>query len=123
MRDGNRMADEEVSGDGEVRRVFDALDALAAMDDPKARARAISAFLREQQPRLRKLSELRRDYVKEQRAQKVPRRVIATDIGVSPSTVQDIEAGYSGSGRTRTPSGKGKRRARGSDDGGDGDGE
>ncbi|MEU9794637.1 hypothetical protein AB0E27_29160 [Streptomyces sparsogenes] len=90
------------------------LDALEAIEDPKARAHATSAFLREQQPRLRRLSRLRRDYVLDQRRRKVPRKKIADDIGVSPSTVQDIELGYTGSGRNRTPAGKGKR---GSDDG------
>ncbi|MDH6489610.1 helix-turn-helix domain-containing protein [Streptomyces sp. SAI-127] len=111
------MADEQVGGEEEVRRVFDALDALEAMEDPKARARAISAFLREQQPRLRKLSALRRDYVLGERRQKVTRKKIADDIGVSPSTVQDIEQGYTGSGRNRPPTGNEKR---GSDDGDDG---
>ncbi|MFJ4469524.1 helix-turn-helix domain-containing protein [Streptomyces sp. NPDC089424] len=110
------MAEDQTGGKEEVRRVFDALDALEAMEDPAARARAISAFLREQQPRLRKLSELRRDYVLEQRRQKVTRKKIAADIGVSPSTVQDIEQGYSGSGSTRPPTGKGKRGG----DGGEG---
>ena len=97
------MADQPDGDDEEVRRVFDALDDLAAMEDPAARAKAISAFLRQQQPRLRKLSKLRRDYVLEQRAKKVSRRQIAEDIGVSPSTVQDIELGYTGSGRNRPP--------------------
>ncbi|WP_413808167.1 helix-turn-helix domain-containing protein [Streptomyces sp. OE57] len=113
------MADQETGGE-EVQRVLDALDALAAMEDPKARAAAISAFLKVQQPRLRELSKLRRAYVLEQRAAKVSRRQIAEDIGVSPSTVQDIELGYSGSGKTRGPIGKGKQRA--TDSGEDEDG-
>ncbi|WP_406321781.1 hypothetical protein [Streptomyces sp. NBC_00519] len=102
------MAEEKAGGEEEVQRLFDALDALEAMGDPKSRARAISAFLRVQQPRLRKLSQLRRDYVLEERAKKVPRKQIAEDIGVSPSTVQDIELGYTKSGRDRTPTSKGK---------------
>ncbi|MFE3149129.1 helix-turn-helix domain-containing protein [Streptomyces sp. NPDC059218] len=112
------MAD-EMGDPEEVQRVFDALDAIEAMDDPKSRARAISAFLRVQQPRLRKLSQLRRDYVVGERAKKVSRRQIAEDIGVSPSTVQDIELGYTKSGRDRTPTGKGNRESdgRGSADG------
>ncbi|MEC3995211.1 hypothetical protein VSR01_17380 [Actinacidiphila sp. DG2A-62] len=97
------MADELAGGEEEVRRVFDALDGLKAIEDPKVRARAITAFLKEQQPRLRELSRLRREYVQEQRKQKVPRWKIGEDIGVSASTVQDIEHGYSGSGRTRPP--------------------
>ena len=109
MTDWDLMADQQAGGE-EVRRVFEALDALKAMEDPKARAAAISAFLKEQQKRLGELSRLRRDYVLEQRAAKGPRRVIAEDIGVSQSTVQDIELGYTGSGRTRPPTGKGKQR-------------
>ncbi|MFB8347977.1 helix-turn-helix domain-containing protein [Streptomyces niveus] len=97
------MAEQRDSDEEEVRRVFDALDGLVAIEDPQARAKAISAFLKEQQPRLRKLSKLRRDYVLEQRAKKVSRRQIAEDIGVSQSTVQDIELGYTGSGRNRPP--------------------
>lgn len=112
------MAEHNSDGKGEVQRVFDALDALEAMEDPKARAYAISAFLREQQERLRKLSALRRDYVLEERRNRVPRRQIAEDIGVSPSTVQDIELGYTGSGRNRAPTGKTNRPA----DSGPGDG-
>lgn len=113
------MADLESDGGKEVQRVFDALDALAAMEDPQARARAISAFLREQQPRLRELSTLRRDYVLERRQAKATRKAIAEEIGVSPSTVQDIELGYTGSGRTRGPIGKGKQRETTSDGGAD----
>lgn len=102
------MADELSGGEEEVRRVFDALDGLKAIEDPRVRARAITAFLKEQQPRLRELSRLRRAYVQEQRKQKVPRWKIGEDIGVSASTVQDIELGYSGSGRTRPPKGEAK---------------
>ena len=97
------MADDTAGGDEEVRRVFDSLDALEAIEDPKTRARAISAFLKVQQARLRKLSALRREYVLQERRNKVPRRQIAEDIGVSASTVQDIELGYTGSGRNRSP--------------------
>jgi len=81
--------------------VFEALDALKAMTDEAARARQISAVLREQQPRLKELSALRREYVLAQRKKKVSYRKIAGEIGVSASTVQDIERGYSGSGRDR----------------------
>lgn len=95
------MAEKSGDGEAEVQRVFDALDGLKAIDDPAARAKAISAFLKEQQPRLRELSKLRQEYVRAQREKKVPRWKIAEEIGVSPSTVQDIEVGYSGSGKTR----------------------
>ncbi|WP_381792889.1 helix-turn-helix domain-containing protein [Streptomyces niveus] len=89
--------------------MFAALDALKAMEDEEARARQISTVLREQQPRLKELSELRRTYVLGQRAKKVPYRKIATAIGVSASTVQDIERGYSGSGRDRPRTGRGNK--------------
>jgi FixJ family two-component response regulator len=94
------MAEQADSGE-EARQVFEALDALKAMTDEEARAREISAVLREQQPRLKELSELRRAYVLDQLAQKVSYRKIAAKLGVSPSTVQDIERGYSGSGKNR----------------------
>lgn len=96
--------------------MLDALNALKAIEDPMARARAISAFLRVQGPQIKELSELRRDYVMGQRKKKIPHRKIASDIGVSPSTVQDIERGYSGSGRARPRT----RKAEDGDDGGDG---
>ncbi|WP_405961205.1 helix-turn-helix domain-containing protein [Streptomyces sp. NBC_00024] len=95
------MAEEQTGGGEEAQRVFDALDALKAMEDPTAQAKAISAFLREQGKRIKELSDLRRDYVLDERKKKVPHRKIAENIGVSPSTVQDIERGYSGSGRSR----------------------
>ncbi|MCX4550549.1 MULTISPECIES: helix-turn-helix domain-containing protein [unclassified Streptomyces] len=95
------MADEQ-SGGGEVaRRVFEALEALKGIDDEADRAREISVFLRAYGPEIKELSDLRRDFVLGQRKQEVSVRKIAAQIGVSPSTVQDIERGYSGSGKTR----------------------
>ncbi|WNI20357.1 hypothetical protein [Actinacidiphila sp. ITFR-21] len=99
--------------------MFDALDALAAMEDPSARARAISAFLRQQQKRIKVLSELRREYVLAQRALKVPHRTLAAELGVSLATIQDIERGYSGSGRSR-PRTTGKAKNAGEDKAGNG---
>ncbi|MGA5202751.1 helix-turn-helix domain-containing protein [Streptomyces variegatus] len=105
---------EEPAGGGEVaKRVFDALDALEAIEDETERAREISAFLREYGPRIKKLSDLRRTFVLEQR-KTVSVRKLAAKINVSPSTIQDIERGYSGSGKTRP------RKAK--DDDGDGEG-
>ncbi|WP_328638425.1 hypothetical protein [Streptomyces canus] len=112
------MAEDQPTGEEEVRRVFDALDALKAMDDPKAQAAAITRFLREQRDRIRELSEIRRAYVLSQRAQKVTRKQIGADIGASPSTVQDIELGYTRSGTQRPATGKGRRRKSDSGDGG-----
>ncbi|MEV6738648.1 hypothetical protein AB0N14_17635 [Streptomyces sp. NPDC051104] len=95
------MADEQAGVDEEAQRVFDALDDLMAMEDEGARARAISAVLRRQQDLIKRLSGVRRDYVLKQRAAKVSVRKLAAELEVSPSTIQDIERGYSGSGKTR----------------------
>ncbi|MEU6929003.1 hypothetical protein AB0A05_07545 [Streptomyces sp. NPDC046374] len=95
------MADEQAGGGEVAQRVFDALEALKSIEDEALRAREISTFLRAYGPKIKELSDLRRDFVLGQRAQEVSVRKIATQIGVSPSTVQDIERGYSGSGKTR----------------------
>ncbi|WP_328427856.1 hypothetical protein [Streptomyces sp. NBC_00443] len=93
--------------------MIDAIEALKAIEDETLRARAISEFLRVSGPKIKELSDLRRDYVRGQRRQSVPHRTIAKNIGVSSSTVQDIERGYSGSGKSRP------RKVK--DDDGDGD--
>ncbi|MFJ9378955.1 helix-turn-helix domain-containing protein [Streptomyces sp. NPDC101455] len=102
------MAEEKAAGGEVAQRVFDALDALKAIQDDAVRAREISVFLRQYGPKVKELSDLRRDYVLGQRARKVTVRAIAAKIRVSPSTVQDIERGYSGSGKTRPRKGKDK---------------
>ncbi|MBT2492354.1 hypothetical protein J7E96_28360 [Streptomyces sp. ISL-96] len=94
------MAEEEALEE-EARRVIDALEALEQMEDPAAQARAISRVLRDQPARTKKLKQIRQDYVRQQRAAKVSYRKIAQALGVSAGTVQDIERGYSGSGRDR----------------------
>lgn len=108
------MAEEQAGGGEVAQRVFDALDALKAIEDEGDRAREISTFLREYGPKIKELSDLRREYVLGQRSQQVSVRKLAAKIGVSPSTVQDIERGYSGSGKTRP------RKAKEGDDGSDG---
>ncbi|MFE0541091.1 hypothetical protein [Streptomyces sp. NPDC058891] len=95
------MAEEQAGGGEVAQRVFDALEALKGIADPTDRAREISSFLRESGKKIKELSDLRREYVKDQRSQKVPYRTIAKNLGVHPSTVQDIERDYSGSGKTR----------------------
>ncbi|MFD4315041.1 helix-turn-helix domain-containing protein [Streptomyces sp. NPDC058548] len=108
---------EEPAGDGEeAQRVFDALEALKGIEDERARAREISVFLRAYGPKIKELSDIRRDYVKGQRRQKVSVRAVAAQLGVSPSTIQDIERGYSGSGMTRP------RKVKDDDDRGSGHG-
>jgi ribosome-binding protein aMBF1 (putative translation factor) len=96
------MAEEQTGGRGEAQRVFDALEALKAIQDETERAREISVFLRAYGPKIKELSDLRRDFVLDQRhKQGVSVRKLAAKINVSPSTIQDIERGYSGSGKTR----------------------
>lgn len=88
----------------EARQVIEAMNAVDAITDPEQRARAISEVLADQTARAKKWREDRRRFVLEQRAQKpkpVPYRKIAEMLGVSLRTVQDIEAGYAGSGRDR----------------------
>lgn len=77
----------------EVRRVFAALDDVAAMPDPLSRARAISQVLKDQTERNKQFYALRREVVLRLRAQKMPYRKIAAELGVALGTVQDIERG------------------------------
>lgn len=87
----------------EAQRVIDAMDALEAMPDPEARAKAISEVMADQTKRSKRWKEMRRKVVLDLRAQEppVPHRKIATLLGISSSTVQDIERGYTGSGKNR----------------------
>lgn len=88
----------------EAQRVINAMDAVEAIPDPEERARAISEVLADQAARAKKWREDRRQFVLEQRAKEpkpVSYRRIAAMLGVSLRTVQDIEAGYSGSGTNR----------------------
>ncbi|MEV5930107.1 helix-turn-helix domain-containing protein [Streptomyces cellulosae] len=95
------MAEEEQSGGEVARQVFDAMQALMSIEDEGVRAREISTFLGQYGPKVKELSATRRDFVLKQRAAKVSVRKLAAMLGVSPSTIQDIERGYSGSGKTR----------------------
>ena len=87
----------------EAQRVIDAMDAVEAIADPEARAKAISEVLADQARRAKEWREDRRKFVLDQRAQQPPvaYRKIAAMLGVSLRTVQDIEAGYTGSGKDR----------------------
>ncbi|MDT9688175.1 hypothetical protein Q5762_07365 [Streptomyces sp. P9(2023)] len=87
------MAEEPI--EEEAQRVFDALDAAEAMADPLARARVIGRLLKDQAERNKRFTEYRRQVVMELRAQvpPVPYRKIASELGVSLGTVQDIERG------------------------------
>jgi FixJ family two-component response regulator len=94
----------------EVQRVFSALDAVEQMSDPLARAKAVSRLLKDQVERNKRLKEMRRQVVIDLRAESVPYRKIASLLGVSTATVQDIERGYSGSGTNRPRKGPGPDR-------------
>ncbi|MFD8866034.1 hypothetical protein ACFV1F_16940 [Streptomyces sp. NPDC059590] len=87
----------------EAQRVIDAMNAVEAMPDPTERAKAIGEVMADQAERGKRWRELRRKVVLDMRAQTppVPYRKIASALGVSLATVQDIERGYTGSGRNR----------------------
>lgn len=90
-----------------MRRVSEALDAVERIEDPEARVRAMSQTMAAQVKRYAAWKEERRKLVLKLRGEDVSIRRIAARIGTSPSTVQDILRGYSGSGkhrpRTRPP--------------------
>lgn len=83
--------------------MIDAMNAVDAIADPEARAKAISEVLADQAARAKRWRDDRRKVVLDLRAQvpAVSYRKIAALLGVSLRTVQDIEAGYSGSGKNR----------------------
>lgn len=80
-----------------------ALDAIEAIPDPAARARAMSAVMAEQVKRNKTWAEERRKLVLELRAQKMPLRKIAAEVGISLGSVQDILRGYSRPWSERAP--------------------
>ncbi|MEU6340261.1 helix-turn-helix domain-containing protein [Streptomyces sp. NPDC046977] len=86
----------------EVQRVFDALAGLSEISDPKTRALAVARVLKEWPDRSKALREVRRQAVLELLApDDASVRKVAKELGVSPTTVQDIAAGYSRSGKDR----------------------
>lgn len=89
--------------DEEVQRVFDALAGLAGIADPKARALAVAKVLKEWPEHSKALREVRRQAVLELLApEEASVRKVAKELGVSPTTIQDLTSGYSGSGTGRT---------------------
>jgi hypothetical protein len=89
--------------DEEVQRVFDALAGLEGIADAKARALAVARVLKEWPEHSKALREVRRRAVLELLApEEASVRKIAKELGVSPTMVQDIATGYSGSGKNRT---------------------
>ncbi|UOB09098.1 helix-turn-helix domain-containing protein [Streptomyces sp. HP-A2021] len=83
--------------------MIDAMNALEAMTDPLERAKAIGEVMADQAKRGKRWREMRRKVVLEMRAQKPPvsYRKIADALGIGLATVQDIERGYTGSGKDR----------------------
>lgn len=87
----------------EAQRVIEAMDAVEAMTDPVERAKAIGEVMADQAQRGTRWREMRRQVVLEMRAQTPPvsYRKIAAALGLGLATVQDIESGYTGSGKDR----------------------
>lgn len=87
----------------EAQRVIDAMNAVEAITDPLQRAKAISEVMADQAERSKRWREMRRQVVLEMRAQNPPvsYRKIAKALGIGLATVQDIERGYTGSGKNR----------------------
>lgn len=86
----------------EVQRVFDALAGLAEIDDPKTRALAVARVLKEWPKHSKALREVRRQAVLELLApDDASVRKVAKELGVSATTIQDLAAGYSRSGKDR----------------------
>lgn len=82
--------------DKEVQRVFDALAGLADIEDPKTRALAVAKVLKEWPDHSKALREIRRQAVLELLAPKEATfRGIAKELGVAPSTLQDIASEHS----------------------------
>ncbi|MFI0722098.1 helix-turn-helix domain-containing protein [Streptomyces sp. NPDC021224] len=84
---------EDEEADIAVRRALSALDAVEAIPDPIAQVRAIGQLLKDQTERNRRFYDRRRELVLALRAENVSYRKIATELGVSLGTVQDIERG------------------------------
>lgn len=85
----------------EVRQVSEALDAIERIEDREERVRAMSLTMAAQVARNKEWVKERKALVLELREAEVSVRQIAARVGTSPSTVQDILRGYSGSGTHR----------------------
>ncbi|WP_405925442.1 hypothetical protein [Streptomyces sp. NBC_00035] len=92
--------------------MIEAMDAVEAMTDPVERAKAIGEVMADQANRGKRWREMRRSLVLEMRGQTPPvsYRKIAAALGIGLATVQDIETGYTGSGKDR-PRAKAEKEA------------
>ncbi|MEW2164381.1 hypothetical protein AB0912_15515 [Streptomyces sp. NPDC007084] len=100
--------------DEEVRRVFEALDAVEAITDPEARSRAqsqVTAEVRERSSRWMKERTTLANRIKQEEGEKATIRGLSKRLGVAPGTVQDMLDGYRGSGQRRSPTARRKGRA------------
>lgn len=82
-------------------RVMAAMDAVESIEDLQHRARVISEITAVHAERSVRWREMRREAVVQMRAAGTSYRKIATLLGVSLGTVQDIERGYSGAWGTK----------------------
>lgn len=85
----------------EARAVAEAMAAVEAIEDPERRARAIGEVTTIHAEFSARGREMRRATVLKMREDGVSYRKIATALGVSLGTVQDIERGHSGSWGTK----------------------
>jgi predicted GIY-YIG superfamily endonuclease/DNA-binding transcriptional regulator YiaG len=83
-------------------RVIAAMDAMEAIEDPEHRARVISEITAIQAERSSRWREMRHEAVVQMRTAGTSYRKIATLLGVSLGTVQDIERGHSGAWGTKS---------------------
>lgn len=84
-------------GNEEVQRVSEALDDVEQIADPEARVQAMSKVMADQVKRNRVWQKERREMVLALKAEGISIRRIASRVGTSASTVQDILRGHSGS--------------------------
>lgn len=89
-----------------AQRVSEAMDAVEAIEDPEQRARAISEVTVIHAERTKRWRVLRQEAVAQMRTAGISYRKIATLLGVSLGTVQDIVRGHSGPWGSRSKAGK-----------------
>lgn len=92
------MADEMAE---ETNKVIESLKAMEAIEDPVARAAAISDVLKYVEKRAQPWRDIRSQVVRDLRAKKTPYRKIAAMIRTSLGTVQALERGHAGAWGTK----------------------
>jgi DNA-directed RNA polymerase specialized sigma24 family protein len=94
-RKGDSVADQP-DDEREVQIVLEAVDSLAALDDPAERARRAGRLLAELPDQQARLRQIRQAAVIAMRAQNISYRQIAKQLGMSVTRVTQIEAGERG---------------------------